>query len=157
MSNRAIIILDGQRSSESRANMPPYKRTLYRLQNDESHTIYSKDDGFMTSDIRTKINFKSRRELKNKRVLFRILDLYFDWGNKIDTPFISVYDNLNKAIEYAIIRLGDRKIKIRIAKIEINWRDNMTFTNVCKLIARTDYKIDYRISNYSRYKYLILY
>ena len=135
--------------------MPQYTRTLYRLQDDESHTLYNKDYGFLARDLRTEINFNPRCK-SEKSVLFRTLDLHLDWGNRIDTPFISVYDDRDTAIEYAMMRLNRGKTGVRIGEIEVGWHNDVEFRSVPKLAESKEYEIDYRALSHSRHECLVL-
>lgn len=90
---------------------------FYRVYHSGSVSQYDDVDGFLAGDPNRDLDFNptTRRE---RTELTQLLDQHLDWYNREPTPFISMYKNLQTAIETAKAWERKGKWNVRIASID---------------------------------------
>ena len=125
----------------------------FRVEDDESRARYYDEEGLFAEDIHTEVDFDNRG-----RELYSQVKRHLDWGNRVPTPFISMYCHKGVALREANRRrANDRKKNVRVYKIDIRESDeHMEFRKVRNLAERLQLRIPESAWNNSEYEYIFL-
>ena len=124
----------------------------FRVEDDESRARYYNEEGLFAEDIDTGVDFNSR-----VRELYSQVKRHLDWGNRVPTPFLSLYCNNEVARREVNRRARDRKKNVRVYNIDIRKSDeDMEFRKVKNLAERLHLHIPNYVLNSSKYEYIFL-
>lgn len=85
------------------------------------------------------------------------VERHLDWGNRVPTPFISMYCDEGVAQREAERRIGEGKKDVRVYKINMRRSDERReYRNIRLLAERLDFDIPERAWNNSKYEYIFL-
>jgi hypothetical protein len=130
--------------------MGPY--IFFRVEDKDSRARYFGEGGLFAEDTDTRIDFKS-----NNKSLLREVERHLDWGNRVPTPFISMYCDEDVALREANRRVEEGKEDVRV--YEINMRrsaERREYRNIRRLAERLELDIPERAWNNSEYEYIFL-
>ncbi|KAK0506908.1 hypothetical protein JMJ35_010608 [Cladonia borealis] len=91
----------------------------YRVQDDSSATHFDEENGFFAGDIQLQLRMFSPRDRAEERNLSNALGRHLNWSNRTPSPFISVYADLDTAVNSAVARVKDGKREVFIAYIDV--------------------------------------
>lgn len=129
--------------------MGPY--IFFRVEDEDSRARYSDEEGLFAEDTDTRVDFKSW----DRRLLGQV-ERHLDWGNRVPTPFISMYCNEDVAFREAQRRVGKGK-DVRVYKINMRESDERREYRKIRLLAeRLDFAIPEHAWNNSEYEYIFL-
>ena len=130
--------------------MGPY--IFFQVEDEDSRAQYFSEEGLFAEDRDTEVDFNSwswwlRGQVKR----------HLDWRNRVPTPFISMYYHEGMAFREAERRVGDRKMEVRVYKINMR-RSNKRreYRNLRLLAEKLDFDIPERAWNNSKYEYIFL-
>lgn len=130
--------------------MGPY--IFFRVEDEDSRARYSGEEGLFAEDTDTWVDFKSW----DWRLLGQV-EKHLDWGNRVPTPFISMYCDEGVAHREAKRRVGEGKKDVRIYKINMRRSDERReYRNIRLLAEKLDFDIPERAWNNSEYEYIFL-
>ena len=92
--------------------MGPY--ISFRVEDEDSRARYSDEEGLFAERTDTRVDFKSW----DGRLLGQV-ERHLDWGNRVPTPFISMYCDEGMAHREAKRRVGEGKKDVRVYKINM--------------------------------------
>jgi hypothetical protein len=128
--------------------MGPY--IFFRVEDEDSRARYSGEEGLFTEDTDTWVDFKSW----DWRLLGQV-ERHLDWGNRVPTPFISMYCDEGVTQREAKRRVGEGKKDVRVYKINMRRSDERReYRNIRLLAERLDFDIPERAWNNSEYEYI---
>ena len=125
---------------------------FFRVEDEDSRARYFGEAGLLAEDTETWVDFDSW----NWRLLIQV-KRHLKWGNRIPTPFISLYCDEDVAYREARRRVRDRQRNVRVYTIN-TWRsdEHMEWRNVRILAERLDLDIPEYAWNNSKYEYIFL-
>lgn len=130
--------------------MGPY--IFFRVEDDESRARYYGRAGIFAEDRKTQVNFRSR-----DRRLLRQVERHLDWGNRVRTPFISMYCHKGVAFREANRRVNRGQTNVRVYKINTRKRDeDMEWRELRHLADNLGFDIPDCAWNNSKYEYIFL-
>ena len=129
--------------------MGPY--ILFRVEDDESRARYYGRAGLFAEDRNTRVDFDSWDE-----ELLSEVEAHLDWGNRVPTPFISMYCDEDVAHREAERRVRAGKNNVRVYEIDMRGHKHREWRNVRRLAKRLDLDIPKRALNNSKYEYIFL-
>ena len=107
----------------------------YRVHDNSSATYYDKEDGFVAGDPELQLRMFTPRKPSEERNLSDALGKHLDWTDRTPSPFISVYSNLNTAIDSAIARVKDGKRDVVIAHINVEQSESRLWYRKVRNVA----------------------
>lgn len=130
--------------------MGPY--VFFRVEDEDSRARYSDEEGLFAEDTDARVDFKSR----DRRLLAQV-ERHLDWGNRVPTPFISMYCDERVALREAERRVGRGKKDVRVYMINMRKSDERReYRNIRLLAERLDFDIPELAWNNSEYEYVFL-
>ena len=130
--------------------MGPY--IFFRVEDEDSRARYFDGEGLFAEDMNTWVDFKSW----DRRLLGQV-ERHLDWGNRVPTPFISMYCDEGVAQREAERRIGEGKKDVRVYEINMRRSDERReYRNIRLLAERLDFDIPERAWNNSKYEYIFL-
>jgi hypothetical protein len=131
----------------------------WRVEDDSSIACYSHRNGIWAGDI-VPVSFSGKSENERQQLAFW-LSLHLVWGNRIRTPFISVYNNRGRAEQEAARRVDARKSNVVIYKIRVPDWDNsrrvpVEFRKVRKLTSALGVEIPAQAYHNSEIEFVFL-
>ena len=108
----------------------------YRVQDNSSATRFNKRNGFKAGDTQLQLRMFSPRDRAEERNLSNALGRHLDWSDRTPSPFISVYSNLNTAIDSAIARVKDGKRDVVIAHINVEQTESRLWYRKVRDVAK---------------------
>jgi len=130
--------------------MGPY--IFYRVEDGDSRARYYHDEGIFAEDVDEEVDFGTR----GWRLLCQV-ERHLDWGNRVPTPFISMYCNKIVAFREAERRVRDGKEDVRVYTIDMRERDErVEYRNIWLLTEKLGFDIPERAWNNSEYEYVVL-
>ena len=108
--------------------MGPY--IFFRVGDEDSRTRYSSEEGLFAESTDTWVDFKS----VDGRLLGQV-ERHLDWGNRVPTPFISMYCDEGVAFREAKGRVGQRKKDVRVYKVNMRRSDERREYRNIRLLA----------------------
>ena len=130
--------------------MAPY--IFFRVEDEDSRARYVDEEGLFAEDTETWVDFNSW-----DRSLIRQVERHLDWGNRVPTPFISMYCHKGVAFREAERRVGDGKMEVGVYKINMRRSDERReYRNLRLLAERLDIDIPECAWNNSKYEYIFL-
>ena len=125
---------------------------FFRVEDDESRARYYGRAGLFAEDTDTWVDFNSWDE-----DLLSEVEAHLDWGNRVPTPFISMYCNEKVAFREAERRVRAGKKKVRVYEINTRKRDeDMEWRNLRHLADNLGFDIPDCALNNSKYEYIFL-
>jgi len=117
--------------------MGPYK--FLRVEDEDLRARYFGEEGPFAEDTDTRVVFN-----RCNRRLLREVEKHLDWGNRVRTPFISMYSNKSVAPREAKRRVREGK-KYKVYEINMRESDEpMKCCNIQLLAARLGFDIPKR-------------
>lgn len=130
--------------------MGPY--IFFRVEDEHSRARYSDEEGLFAEDTDTWVDFGSWDD----RLLGQV-ERHLDWGNRIPTPFISMYCDEGVAHREANRRVREGKKNVRVYKINMRRSDDRReYRNIRLLAEKLDFDIPECVWNNSEYEYIFL-
>ena len=130
--------------------MGPY--IFFRVEDEDSRARYFGEEGLFAEDTDTWVDFKSWDE-----GLLGEVERRLDCGNRVPTPFISMYCHEGVALREAEPRVGDGKMVVRVYKINMRRSDERReYRNLRLLAEKLDFDIPECAWNNSKYEYIFL-
>ena len=130
--------------------MGPY--IFFRVEDKESRARYCGKNGLLAEDTDTWVDFNSWDE-----DLLSEVEAHLDWGNRVPTPFISMYCHKGVAFREAERRVRAGKKNVRVYKINTRKRDeDMEWRELRRLADNLDFDIPDCALNNSEYEYIFL-
>ncbi|KAF2185814.1 hypothetical protein K469DRAFT_707480 [Zopfia rhizophila CBS 207.26] len=130
--------------------MGPY--IFFRVEDEDSRARYSGEEGLFAEATDTWVDFKSW-----DWTLLGQVERHLDWGNRVPTPFISMYCDEGVAHREAKRCVGEGKKDVRVYKINMRRSDERReYRNIRLLAERLNFDIPERAWNNSEYEYIFL-
>ena len=130
--------------------MGPY--IFFRVEDEDSRARYCGEEGLFAESTGTWVDF----QIGDWRLLGQV-ERHLDWGNRVPTPFISMYCDEGVAFREANRRVREGKKDVRV--YEVNMRkshERREYRNIRLLAERLDFDIPERAWNNSEYEYIFL-
>ncbi len=130
--------------------MGPY--IFFRVEDEDSRARFSDEEGLVAEDTDTRVDFRSYEGRLRDQV-----ERLLDWGNRVPTPFISMYCDEDVAHREAQRRVRDGKRDVRVYEINMRRSDEPREYRNIRLLAETlDLDIPDLAWNNSEYEYVFL-
>ncbi len=130
--------------------MGPY--IFFRVEDEDSRARYSGEEGLVAEDTDTGVDFGGW----DWRLLGQV-ERHLDWGNRVPTPFISMYCDEGVAHREAQRRVREGKEDVRVYKVNMRESDvRREYRNVRLLAEKLDFDIPERAWHNSEYEYIFL-
>lgn len=130
--------------------MGPY--IFFRVEDEDSHAQYFDEEGLIAEDTDTWVDFKSW----DQRLLGQV-ERHLDWGNRVPTPFVSMYCDEDVAHREAERRVREGKKDVRVYTINMRKSgERREYRNIRLLAERLNFDIPERAWNNSEYEYIFL-
>ena len=129
--------------------MGPY--IFFRVEDEDSRARYFDGEGLFAEDKNTRVDFRSC-----DRRLFGQVEKHLDWGNRVPTPFISMYCDEDVAHREARRRVREGK-DVRVYTVNMRESDERReYRNIRLLAERLHFVIPEHAWNNSEYEYVFL-
>ena len=130
--------------------MGPY--VFFRVEDEDSRARYFDKEGLFAEDTDAWVDFTSW----DRRLLAQV-ERHLDWGNRVPTPFISMYCDERVALREAERRVGRGKKDVRVYMINMRESDERReYRNIRLLAERLDFDIPELAWNNSEYECVFL-
>lgn len=152
---RAQIKMRWQSLPSPLMQLPPTSGTMaptifWRVQDEDSHGQYSPKSGFPAAD-------DGQMDFKNHEDVHDALSLHLDWGNRYNTPFISVYCDEETAFQQAYSRAARGKQNVIVWTIDTKQsRQRVEYRNVLKLADRRHVQIPGKAEHNAKFEWVFL-
>jgi hypothetical protein len=130
--------------------MAPY--IFFRVEDRESRAQYFGKKGLFAEDTDTPVDFESLYLTLRYQV-----ERHLNWGNRVPTPFISMYCDKEVAFREARRRVRDKKKDVRVYVINMRKSaERREYRNIPVLARKLALKIPNRARNNSKKEYIFL-
>lgn len=127
----------------------------YRVQDNSSATHFDKEKGFVAGDPQLQLRMfpRNRSECQN---LFNALGRHLDWSDRTPSPFISVYADLETAVNSANARVNQGKKRVFIAYIDVGDIEDLWYRYTPKLAEELGLQIQPQALRNSEQEFIFL-
>ena len=133
--------------------MAPHK--YYRVHDNSSATHFDEENGFVAGDPQLLLRMfpRDRSEYQN---LFNALGRHLDWSDRTPSPFISVYADLDTAVNSAIARVNQGKRKVFVAHINVKDIEDLWYRHAPKIAREVRLRIQPQALRNSEQEFIFL-